>query len=268
MYQLVESLCPTPETNVTLCVNETSIQQQNHQIKLLTDESSLADWTKGLPQALRHLNDQPAGPVAPHARLRTPGKAPNSVKIRKSWETAIVPALTGEQWAMLLGTPSPIVSGKGIIYQNLPQDVPSGRGSYVTPPGARELSNPHWDSVVLLRAGAAEVHYMQNGMCTTERGQKLGAGHIPPQSIFTRVTVPPPPANMDGMHNHQFPKGAHLPLLKVDTVFQKYTAAAIWVPFAGLEVTAHVEALTEFNQPGLDDNQQSLYPNRMWGVHS
>lgn len=128
----------------------TRLQQQNHQIKLLTDESSLADWTKGLPQALRHLNDQPAGPVAPqlalHARLRTPGKAPNSIKIRKSWETAIVPALTVLQWAMLLRTPSPIVPGKGIIYQNLPQDVPSGRESCVTPPGARELSNLHWDS--------------------------------------------------------------------------------------------------------------------------
>lgn len=38
------------------------------QIKLLTNKTSMTLWTKVLPQGLM-LEDQPVGPVAPHARL-------------------------------------------------------------------------------------------------------------------------------------------------------------------------------------------------------
>ena len=39
------------------------------QIKLLIGKNTLARETKVLSQSLRHLSDQPVGPVAPHARL-------------------------------------------------------------------------------------------------------------------------------------------------------------------------------------------------------
>lgn len=72
-------------------------------------------------QALIHLNNQPIGPVTPYTRPGTPVETSNTMKVCKGMEVAADShcALTMEQCAMLLGTPSPITPGKGIIYWNL-----------------------------------------------------------------------------------------------------------------------------------------------------
>lgn len=53
----------------------------------------MAGWIEVLSQALIHLNDQPVGPFAPQARLRTLTEAPKTVKVWKTKDQATVPML-------------------------------------------------------------------------------------------------------------------------------------------------------------------------------
>lgn len=45
------------------------------------------------------------------------------------------------------------------------------------------------------------MHYTCNGTHTIERGEKVGSGYAAPLSISSALTVLPPPASTDGMHN-------------------------------------------------------------------
>ena len=83
----------------------------------------LARWTKVQSQILIYLNAQPTEPVGSYAKLGTPAEAPNTIKVRKLQETPFSQTPTKDQHSMLLRTPSPIMSGKGIIYWNLQWDV-------------------------------------------------------------------------------------------------------------------------------------------------
>lgn len=96
------------------------------QIKLLTSQTTSTAQTEVLSQVLIHLNDQPGGSVTPYARPGSPAKAPGTVKVWKLPSTATALTLTVGQHAMLLGTPSPLTSGKGLIYWNLQWDVCQG----------------------------------------------------------------------------------------------------------------------------------------------
>ena len=72
------------------------------------------------------MNDQPIGPVAPHARLGTSAEASNTVQFQKSQQVAITQTLVLVRYAMLLRAPSLIMPEKGGIYWNLPWDIPLG----------------------------------------------------------------------------------------------------------------------------------------------
>lgn len=48
-------------------------------------------------QVLIHLNDQPVGPIGPHARLGTQAEARNTIKVWKTKDTATVLTLTMDQ---------------------------------------------------------------------------------------------------------------------------------------------------------------------------
>lgn len=55
--------------------------------------------------------------------METPAEAPNPVKTWKLRETAITWTPTQDECAELLRTPSPIVTGKGVIYWDMQWDV-------------------------------------------------------------------------------------------------------------------------------------------------
>ena len=149
-YTLRASLCCAPETNVTCQLYFKKNQNKTQQTTVVTDKTTLAGWTKVLPQAFIQLSDQPVGPV-PHmpdwgllprhpipSRYGSHGKQPLSqlslsqlaaenTKPHHAWERDGLPELA---WG-----------------------VPSGWG--VT---SRELLGLHWDPVVLPQARPGETH--------------------------------------------------------------------------------------------------------------
>lgn len=113
-------------------------------VKLLTGKTTLVEWTKVLSQDLRHLSDQPVGPLLPHVRLGTPAEAPNNIKVWKSQEIAIVPTLTVDQSAMLPRTLSPIMPDKGVISWSLKRAThPPHQDVLCTPIDEEKLLNFH-----------------------------------------------------------------------------------------------------------------------------
>ena len=155
----------------------------------------MVQWAKALSQALMHLNDQPVGPATPYARLGMLAKVPNTIKVGKLQETAIVPTLVVSQHAMLLRTPSPTTPGKGVIYWKLQWDVLLGWMSYFTPLGEGELLSLHWDPTVLLQARLlrcsmpeTEHSPLKEG---TRWGSRSGISH-PPVHLLMPDRLPPP----------------------------------------------------------------------------
>ena len=163
------SISPTICKTIELVETKSGIWRQH--IKLLSNKITLAEWTKILSQALRHLNDQPVGPVALYAHLGIPAKAPSTVKLWKWWEKTIAQALAVDQPIMLLRTPSPITPGNYLL------EFAMGHLMQIrdfAPLGERELFNLLWDLIVLLQAGPVETHGTWNGTNSIERGEKVG----------------------------------------------------------------------------------------------
>ena len=119
-------------------------------------------------------------PIAPYARLGTPVKAPNIVKVWESQGRAIALTLPVHQRAGLRRTPSPITPGERHLSTRCVMGHPARVGELFHTLGRGELSSPHW-----------------------ERGEAgdPGLAHPAPPSISPRLTVPPPPANLHGAHN-------------------------------------------------------------------
>lgn len=57
----------------------------------------MASWTNVYLEVLIHLNDQPAGPIAPNARLRTQTEATNTAKVWKMKDVTTVLTLAKMQ---------------------------------------------------------------------------------------------------------------------------------------------------------------------------
>lgn len=163
------SISPTICKTMGLVETKSGIWRQH--ITLLSNKITLAEWTKILSQALRHLNDQPVGPVALYACLGILAKAPSTVKLWKWWEKTIAQALAVDQPVMLLRTPSPITPGNYLL------EFATGHLTQIrdfAPLGERELFNLLWDLIVLLQAGPVETHGTRNGTHNIERGEKVG----------------------------------------------------------------------------------------------
>lgn len=85
---------------------------------------------------------------------------------------------------MLLGTLSPIMPGKDIIYLNWQWDVPLGWVNYFTPLGEVELHSLHQDPVVLLQAGPIETYSSWNGTRAIEKRVEIYWHILLPAHLF------------------------------------------------------------------------------------
>ena len=74
---------------------------------------------------------------------------------------------------LLLGTPSRIMPGTGVMYCS--EKSPFRMGESLCTLGEEELLNLHGDPIILLQAGLVEMHYTWNRASTIGRGEKMGA---------------------------------------------------------------------------------------------
>lgn len=159
----------------------------------------MVKWTSILSQALIHLNDQPIGPIAPKAKLGTPAETTSAVKLWKSWETATVPTLTLDQWAMLLRTQSPITPWKGSIYWNLHWDIPPG---WVNCFVVRNYSVSTGISLSCCKPDLLNALYLEWNMPHWKKGEGGSSGlAYPAPTSAPHTWWCSSPANMYGMHN-------------------------------------------------------------------
>ena len=170
--------------------------------------------------------------------------------------------LTVNQYAVLLTILSSITPGKGVMYKNL-QLTRMSELLYTTEGGLLSL---HWNPIVVLQTGSVEAHYVWDGTCTTEIGEKVRifVWHIPPlDHLLMPGSAPSPGQYVWYIQAGQVPKAANLYFPKASwacSVFHQYNyLATVFVPsILPKDMTAPIEALTEFTQQDLSDNQQNL----------
>lgn len=154
---------------------------------------------EGIAPSSNTFEWQLVGPIAPYATLGTIYRVLKSLEVKWS---ATMPTLSVAHYAMLLGTPSPNIHEKVIIYWNLLWDVPPGWRSYFTFLSEGGLLNLWGDPLVQLKAGHVETHYPWNGTYTTESGRRVGVmyWHIPP-AVHSLMPHNTHLANMYGMYH-------------------------------------------------------------------
>lgn len=123
------------------------------------------------------------GPIAPYARPETPAEAPNTIKVWKSWETAISLTLT------MVQQPHHVWERSALLEFAIGH--PTRINELLSNPGEGELLILHCGPIVLLQAGAVEMPYGWNGAQSFKR-EKMGVlvCHIPCQSIPCLTVLP------------------------------------------------------------------------------
>lgn len=119
------------------------------------------------------------GPIAPYTRLRTQAKAPNTVEMWKTKDTAIVSVIAKGQQAVMIWSPSPLVPGTGTMYLNL-QWHSDWMGQVLHAPAWRTAQSL-WDTVILMQLGPMQTRDTGTRTHTIKTGEKVRVllWHIP-----------------------------------------------------------------------------------------
>lgn len=119
------------------------------------------------------------GPIAPYTRLRTQAKAPNTVEMWKTKDTAIVSVIAKGQQAVMIWSPSPLVPGTGTMYLNL-QWHSDWMGQVLHAPAWRTAQSL-WDTVILMQLGPMQTRDTGTRTHIIKTGEKVRVllWHIP-----------------------------------------------------------------------------------------